>query len=736
MTIFAWKRRPAGLFLLLLFSIVSQGGAQAQEAPATVESTLDNLRGYLMTQRKDASYWSGAFTADASSDALTLALGKKIGKLTPELSDSYMQSIQQRMTDSQEGWPAYYSGPADFNVTSITLLCLRYVGVGEDDPRFQTAWAWFQNHGGEKKLQMYAKLMLAPLDLVAPDKVPSMSPRTFGMPTWFPMHLNKDGFLRGLVVPSIGIRYLEGLDDNALRADQHTVDAWKQINPEIMDFKFKHKSKIGSKKCEIPEEDVDAFFAKVDANPEQYKDCVFYHQGSGKNLKAKLIDFFFHTPLTEKLVALNNLIIDATVSGPKAFWAEQALIVELQLLNPGGAWYTMGFNLMGIRMLQEAQRVGLGDFQSQIDSAWLAVQSMRTTNQDHQLVQQWVMTGTWDTASVLNAFEPLRGTRWALADADVTASVDWLLGRSVEQDKMRGWSFDQNDRTLPDVDDTAIVLAALGIYQSPTDPAKQQMIDQAVEWLRSRQNKDGGYPAWATSMSHFLVKLMGQKKMMTTLADFSQPDVTGRVMYAFDQASRALAPGADPATADSLAQSQSETCSFLADKMPEMKQPKLKLAAGNWMVNYVYSAASVLTGLTTAGCGTAKQAELAEFIISAQQASGGWGEAPTGYASQSYVEGKPTTMQSAVAIAGLISYYEALTQSGSPMPATLVPAIEHGVEFLIGNTDGGTNPIDAEYTGVLIRGMTFARYELAPAYLALYALGRWEKLKPAISSLN
>jgi squalene cyclase len=155
------------------------------------------------------------------------------------------------------------------------------------------------------------------------------------------------------------------------------------------------------------------------------------------------------------------------------------------------------------------------------------------------------------------------------------------------------------------------------------------------------------------------------------------------------------------------------------------------------MVNYVYSASSVLNGLVSAGCAPQKQAELARFILSTQQvdpdfpAIGGWGEAPTGYASNRYVAGKPTIMQTSVAVVGLTAYYEGLQRAGAPVAPELVEAIEKGIAFLLARTRGGTAPIDAEYNGVLIRGVTYARYELAPAYLAFYALGRWERASQA-----
>jgi squalene cyclase len=266
---------------------------------------------------------------------------------------------------------------------------------------------------------------------------------------------------------------------------------------------------------------------------------------------------------------------------------------------------------------------------------------------------------------------------------------------------------------------------------SENDREKPEMINESLAWLINKQNKDGGYPAWATSMSRFVVDLLGgrgeSKEMFSVLADFSQPDVTGRIMYALEQARRA-----GGAQTEAFKQAQTEACKYLTEHMDEMKNPRMKLSAGNWMVNYVYSAASVLNGLAVVRCGPEKQAELAEFIMRTQQDSGGWGEGPTGYLTSSYVVATPTIMQSSVALAGLIAYYDSLEQNHQALPPQLDQKIESGIQFLTQkiqrlslDTKEGLVPFDNESNGVLIRGVTFARYELAPAYLALYAMGRW-----------
>src|SRR5205823_6474078 len=116
-------------------------------------------------------------------------------------------------------------------------------------------------------------------------------------------------------------------------------------------------------------------------------------------------------------------------------------------------------------------------------------------------------------------------------------------------------------------------------------------------------------------------------------------------------------------------------------------------------------------------------------VSDAQQKDGGWGESAESYDQGKYVSAPSTIMQSAVALASLMAYYEAQLKAGVNPDSGLRFQIERGVAFLIKRTKWGTYPLDNEFSGVLVMGMTYSRYELAPAYLVIYDLGRWLQLR-------
>ena len=147
------------------------------------------------------------------------------------------------------------------------------------------------------------------------------------------------------------------------------------------------------------------------------------------------------------------------------------------------------------------------------------------------------------------------------------------------------------------------------------------------------------------------------------------------------------------------------------------------------MVNYVYTASNVLAGLSTAGCARNTQEQLARWMVSKQQEEGGWGESKKGYEISKYVSDNTTLSQTAVALTGLLLYYERLRQTPGANLNWLTDSIDNGVDYLIRKTNLGRHFVEKEFTGVLIKGLVYGRYEFLPAYTTFYVLGLWQQLK-------
>jgi len=252
----------------------------------------------------------------------------------------------------------------------------------------------------------------------------------------------------------------------------------------------------------------------------------------------------------------------------------------------------------------------------------------------------------WDTA--IAAF--------SLAEAEVlpeTAfhrSMEWLLSKEIRRRgdwsikrpnlEPSGWCFEFKNEFYPDVDDTAMVLLALGRAKA-TDVVKQQAcMKRAINWLLAMQCKDGGWAAFDVDNNwQFLSKVPFADH--NAMLDPSCPDVTGRVI-------EALCRGGLPPNHAAIRRG----VKYLFDS-----QEADGSWHGRWGVNYLYGTFLALRGLQAASVNDREpQIQRAlELIRAYQNADGGWGESCASYENNTFTPGPSTASQTAWAILGLLA---------------------------------------------------------------------------------
>lgn len=703
-----------------------------------LQTTLANARNYILNKRKvPGFYWDEPMNGDVSTDALVLALGKRLGKLTSD--SSYAMAVVKDIflqMSGKTGWTAYPGGPINPEITAITLFCLKELGIGRDDPRVKAAWAEFDRNGGIGKLRLYARTFLALVGLF-PEGALEVSPKFLGLPNDFPVNIKKLGIVGDVTVPIIALSYLGRQQDHRLLAYQKSIDSWMQEEIKMGDPSAAGKNR--PKNCTLPEnmEALVTMLKEVESNLGKYRDCVFQSEATKKpSLFARFREILKGRPSKNMLRAL-NFVIDRMVSGSTDFWVEQAVARTLQAQSEeGGGWYSALTTLGSIRLLQEAQRVKLGNFQDRMDRGWEALLRARRPTVDGYSATEFMYSGTWDTASSLEALVKLNGTDLELPEAAVKQTVDWLLKEAVWREGSGGryasWSFDQTAKS-PDVDTTAYVLHALGDSTQGSDPRALDTIQKSLSWIISQQNKDGGFAVWQKNGKWSLMVEKMYKLVFSgadlPFRDVSQSDVSGRVLT--------MLASIEPLSGNQLPAVQKakrRACNYLAKTMPKVKDLPVRLQSGTWMSNYVYSAAANLSGLANADCHEDVQSGLATWLVSKQNWDGGWGESNESYQALTFIPAASTLSQTGTALIGLEFYYERLEKSGKEPPLWLTQAIVKGLQFIASKSNFGMNFAEREFTGVVLKGDLYCRYELVPAYTTLFVLAKWRKMTTSISS--
>jgi len=236
----------------------------------------------------------------------------------------------------------------------------------------------------------------------------------------------------------------------------------------------------------------------------------------------------------------------------------------------------------------------------------------------------------------------------------VEQAVGWLLDRQVlvpgdwsiklPDTQPGGWSFEYANDKYPDTDDTAVALIALSAYRDhPEWQARGigKAIARGIDWLIGMQSRGGGWGAFDKD---------NDRKILTKIpfCDFGEAldppsvDVTAHVVEAFGLLglSRDL-----PAIRQALAYIRRE-------------QEPNGAWFGRWGVNYLYGTAAVLPALATIGEDMIQPwiAKACDWLLSCQQADGGWGESCASYMDLAAVgKGRTTASQTAWALMALVA---------------------------------------------------------------------------------
>jgi squalene-hopene/tetraprenyl-beta-curcumene cyclase len=313
----------------------------------------------------------------------------------------------------------------------------------------------------------------------------------------------------------------------------------------------------------------------------------------------------------------------------------------------------------------------------------------------------------WDTA--------IAG--YALGEASPESShvleqaADWMLAREIRRagdwsvkrpnTEPSGWAFEYNNEHYPDIDDTAMVLLALGKMKARKPAAQRATVERAVRWLRDMQGRDGGWAAFDVDNNwEFLnnVPFADHNAML----DPNCADITGRVLEGL--AAHGVSPE-DPAIrrgVEWLVRNQEHDGSWY----------------GRWGVAYIYGTCFALRGLAAAGEDNHEPyiQRGNEWLRSIQNADGGWGESCASYDNGIYTPAHSTPSQSAWALMGLIAGGDTYSSS-----------VRNGIRYLLETQrpDGNWDEDLSTGTGFpKVFYLTYHNYRISFPLMALAAFAK------------
>ena len=578
-------------------------------SPATLDSpkvSLDAIaRGirrsqdYLLGVQYADGYWVGELMVDATLVADSLVYHHWNGKVDLEWQRKAVNHLfSMQLPDG--GWNIYYGGPADVNATVKAYLALKVAGVPVTDPRLLRARNVALNLGGVPRLNTFAKLYLALIDLYPWKYVPTIPSEVMLIGRWFHVNFNEmSSWSRSMLVPLAILnhykptRALPGLTLNELYPEGfHERDLALRPDPSFFTWRnfFLWLDKL-HKFAEL--------WAQAGIHP--------FRRAALKKCESWML---------ERMEGTDGL----------------AAIFPAML-----------YSLISLKTL------GYPDDHPQIKRAERELKKLEHETADSVRIEP-CLSPVWDTAIVAIALHEsglasdhpalVKAVTW-LIDKEIRFRGDWQYKNPTTVEPS-GWAFEFENKWNPDVDDTAMVLLALRKVPTANPARRDASLKRGLDWTLTFQCRDGGWAAFDKDCTNGILEKVPFADHNAML-DPECADITARILELLGYEDF---PVNHP-------QIQKALC-FL-----RQHQETDGSWYGRWGVNYIYGTWQVLRGMRALKWDMQEPwlVKGRDWLESVQHLDGGWGERCNTYDDPVFKgQGPSTASQTAWAVMGLCAF--------------------------------------------------------------------------------
>src|SRR5271156_2262517 len=634
---------------------------------SALETSIASATEALLSYRQADGHFVFELEADCTIPAEYVLLCHYLGEPVDPVLEGKIANYLRRIQGAHGGWPLVHDGAFEMSASVKAYFALKMIGESPDAPHMKRAREAIRSRGGAIHSNVFTRFMLSMFGVLTWRSVPVLPVEIMLLPMWSPFHLNKISYwARTTIVP---LMVLAALKPRARNACGVGIDELFLQPPHSIGMTAKA--------------------------PHQSWGWFLLFRGLDSILRA--IEPLFPGKLRARAIDSAVAFIEERLNGEDglgAIYPPMANTVMMYAALGKPADYPP--RAMTRRALDKLLVIG-----------------------DHEAYCQPCVSPVWDTTLSCHAMleaggaEALssarRGLDWLLPKQVLDVKGDWAVKRP--QVRPGGWAFQYNNAYYPDLDDTAVVVMAMDRTRRASQSREYDAaIARGREWIEGMQSRDGGWAAFdVNNLEYYLNNIPFSDH--GALLDPPTEDVTARCISMLAQLGETA-----------------QTSPAVAAGVAYLRRTQLAEGSwyGRWGLNYVYGTWSVLCALNAAGVSHQDPMvrKAADWLLSVQNADGGWGEDAASYRldykefDKGFDGGPTTPSQTAWALLGLMAAGEVEN-----------PAVARGVEYLMTTQTEKGLWDEQRYTATGFPRVFYLRYHGYSKFFPLWALARFRNLR-------
>lgn len=575
------------------------------------------------------------------------------------------------------GWGMHAESPSYLYVTTLTYVALRAMGMGPDEPRCARGLAWIRRNGGVMPIPSWGKAWLAMFNLYDWAAVAPVPPEMWLLPESVPVHPWRMYCHTRLIY--LGLSYLWGV--------RYQMPAGPLVHALREELYRSPYDRIQFRGHWQDLAETDLFERPPAVLRIGYRALRLYDRFRVPGLRKRALAY-----------CLDQIVAHQRQSRYAAISPVNGLLNTLALHHA-------------------AHEDFLPSFRGVDYWAWRDEAEGERFNGAH--------SHTWDTSFAVQALceGPAAGEHQGfLRDAARYLTASQMTEEIPDRHRFHrdrrlgGWCFSDAHHQWPVSDTTGEALSAVALladHVAATELPPPNRIVDAVRFVLSRQNRDGGWGSYERNRGGALLRRMNPSEMFgNCMVEYSYVECTASCIQGLKAAAGRFG--------DLLSGEERSVVRRAVDRGVALLRRTQEAEGGwpgFWGVNYTYGTLFGISGLLAAGASPDDPAieRACAWLVTHRLEDGGWGESWRGCLEERYIphERSQVIMTSWAVMALLRAGYEG--------PGARA-AVEAGVRLLLDRQDeGGDWP--KEGVGGVFFNTAFHHYMLYKSYFPLWALG-------------